>query len=161
MSARVELSRPLHVPADLARDAMVRVARALDARTPPYDRIALSIGLSAMHVPIPASVSAPVTIRGSQRPERYECGLEIAGADAPSLFPTFSGTLSVTPLREYGCELWLQGTYDVPMGELGRLADATLARGAARESLQRLLAWFADEIARAVESDQREERRDR
>ncbi|MHB8147992.1 MAG: hypothetical protein ACYDGM_12130, partial [Vulcanimicrobiaceae bacterium] len=70
------------------------------------------------------------------------------------LFPKFVGTLTVMP-AETETELWLQGRYDLPLGPLGAAVDATVLRGAAKNSLCRFLQWLADEIKTDVRESER------
>lgn len=159
MSTAIELHKELPDPAGLARDEMIAICKSFADREAPYDEMALSIGLRSVHIPVPGTVSVPISVSSHANAQRYECLLTIEGSAAPRLFPKFSGTISVTPLREYGSELWLQGTYEAPLGVGGRLADATIMHGAATSSLEHFVTWFAAEIAKRIEARERAERR--
>lgn len=65
------------------------------------------------------------------------------------LLPSFRGTLEVTPTADRRCELAVTGTYDVPLGPIGRFGDAVVGRRVARRSL----AAFATRIAQRVERE--------
>lgn len=159
VSAPVEIHAALNVPPVAARDALMRVMQAVATQSPPYDHLALSLGLRDLHVPIEASLTVPVHATVDLAPLRWECRLDIAALRSQKLFPRFHGTISVTPNGQQACELWLQGSYDPPLGALGAAIDATIFHGAAKDSLSELLAWLVDEITRSVtESERRHER---
>jgi len=161
MSARIEISRPMRVPGPLALGAMLEILRSLSRHEVPYEREALSLGFEQIRLPAAGEIAVPVSIDAQAQPQRYECELTIAATATAALFPTFSGSLSVSPMRDSGSELWLQGSYAVPLGIVGEFVDATFLRGAADASLDRFVAWLAAEIAARVERDQRAELRDR
>ena len=143
MSTTIDLSRPLAIPGPLALDAMLRILRAVDDGVPPYDAVALSLGLAAVRFGV---VSIPVAVASSAKPSSYECEIVIAAERFPTAFPRFKGTVSISPLRETGSELWLQGEYVAPFGAAGEAVDATVLHGVARQSLDRFVGWLADEI---------------
>jgi hypothetical protein len=69
---------------------------------------------------------------------------------AAVFFPIFHGTLRVLPIDAFRSKLTLAGTYRVPLGALGDVADRTLLAGTAKRSLQTFLGETRDEIAAAV-----------
>ena len=73
-----------------------------------------------------------------------------AQSGAAAFFPVFHGTLRVTPIDSFKSKLVLAGTYRVPMGALGEVADRTLLAGTAKRSLQAFLGEARDDIASAV-----------
>ena len=85
---------------------------------------------------------------------QYTCTLKIAATDGAELFPTFDGTISVSPVGTAACELWLQGRYDVPLGAIGAAIDATLFKGAAKRSLNSQLEFLAKTIGENVKRAQ-------
>jgi hypothetical protein len=62
------------------------------------------------------------------------------------LFPSFCGTLRAHATSAEGCDLKLDGTYDVPGGMAGQLFDAVLGVRIAQGTLDQLLAEFRDKI---------------
>jgi hypothetical protein len=73
-----------------------------------------------------------------------------AQSGAAAFFPVFHGTLRVLPVDSFSSKLVLSGTYRVPLGALGAVADRTLLAGTAKRSLQVFLGEARDEIAAAV-----------
>jgi hypothetical protein len=119
-------------------DAVVSILDAMSAKSPPYEHLSLKVGAAVM----------PISIRTRHNQRRYESELTIEANAAAGAFPRFNGTMTVTPVREYGCELWLQGNYEAPFGSAGDVVDQTIMRDAARNSLQR---WF-NQITAAIHS---------
>ncbi|HTA38601.1 MAG TPA: hypothetical protein VK760_05975, partial [Candidatus Acidoferrales bacterium] len=78
----------------------------------------------------------------------------IAASDGAKFFPTFEGTLAVSPVGTSACELWLQGRYDVPFGALGAAIDATVFKGTAKRSLTNLVELLAKTVVENVKRDQ-------
>lgn len=157
MSTRIEISRPMRVPGPLALGAMLEILRSLSRHEAPYECEALSLGFDRIGLPAAGEIAVPVSIDTQAQPQRYECELTIAAAATTTLFPRFNGSLSVSPMRDSGSELWLQGSYTVPLGILGEFVDATFLRGAADATLERFVAWLAAEIVARVEREQRAE----
>ncbi|HEY8320632.1 MAG TPA: hypothetical protein VIG46_02405 [Candidatus Baltobacteraceae bacterium] len=155
MSVRIERSRPMAVPGPLALEAMLAILRALSRHEAPYERAALSLGFDRIGVPGAGELSVPVTLAAEAQPQRYECELAIAATATTKLFPTFAGSISVSPMRDSGSELWLQGAYSVPFGAAGQFVDATFLHHAADASLERFITWLAHEIVTRVEREQR------
>jgi hypothetical protein len=146
MSRPIELHASLDVPAELARDELARIMKAIHDRTPPYDGAALRVGLHDLRLPVAGDVGVPIEADVTERPMQYVCTLKIAASGGAEFFPKFSGSISVSPLGSGASELWLQGEYDVPLGGIGAAIDATLLSGAARRSL----AGFLDLLARDI-----------
>jgi len=84
---------------------------------------------------------------------RWEFPITLMARTADRFFPTFEGSLIVTPLGE-ACELWLQGAYTPPLGRIGSHFDATVLRGAAQSSLRSFLQSFADDVKLAAVSSE-------
>ena len=98
----------------------------------------------------PASVSVEISVAAIERPDRFSCSLAIRSRDDPAWFPTFEGTASISPLRERGSELWLQGEYEPPFGAIGAAIDATALHGVARATLERFVDWLSNAVDRRV-----------
>ncbi len=139
MSTTVELRRPLDVPGPAALAGMLQILNAVSTQAPPYERTALSLGLDA--------ISVPIRIESIEQSQRYECEIAIAAAAGARTFPRFKGTMSISPQRDQGSELWLQGSYTVPFGAAGEVVDETLLHGVATHALDVFVAWMANEIA--------------
>jgi len=142
VSTRVELSRPLAASGPAALGAMLAILEAAAAGTPPYDDATASLGLE--------SLSVPVTVAPAPQEQRYECEVTIVAATTSGFFPRFDGSVSISPMRDEGSELWLIGSYTVPLGAVGEIVDATLLHGVATASLERFLTWLAEEIDRST-----------
>jgi hypothetical protein len=154
VSQPIELHAALDVPAGLAREELARIMTAIHERKPPFEDAALHVGLRDLRLPVPGDVAVPITTGLVDRPLQYTCTLKIAASDGAELFPTFDGTLSVSPLGTAACELWMQGRYDVPFGAIGAAIDATLFKGTAKRSLSGLLEFLAKTVSENVKRDQ-------
>ncbi len=155
----VEIYASLSVPGEPARDAAIEILRAMTERQPPYDRVALVLGLQELRFPIDATLSVPVEAHAVPRPMRWECELEIGAADNERFFPRFAGTVTITPVGADKSEIWLQGAYEPPLGKLGANIDMTILRGAASASLRRFVDWLAGEATKRVQERERERAR--
>ncbi|MBV8639320.1 MAG: hypothetical protein JO322_14670 [Candidatus Eremiobacteraeota bacterium] len=149
----VEIYASLDLPPTVVRDALMNVMRAIGNREEPYANLALTLELKS---PGHAQLRVPVEVTVVNRPGRWECGIHIEAAENDRLFPTFDGTLSVTPDGGRESELWLQGTYVPPGGALGKGVDAVLLHGSAENSLREFLDWIAGEVRDEVDRSERE-----
>ena len=161
MSVHVERSRAIPVPGPLALEAMLAILRAIGQHEAPYDRAVLSLGFDRIRIPGAGEVAVPIKVDAQAQPQRYECELTISATSGTKLFPTFAGSLAISPMRDSGSELWLTGEYSVPLGAVGGFVDATFLRGAADASLERFVTWMAAEIVARVEREQRADLADR
>jgi len=66
-------------------------------------------------------------------------------AEHPELFPTFDGGLELRPAPE-GTELRLIGSYQPPLGALGRFADSVVGHRIVMTSLEGLLSSVATRL---------------
>jgi hypothetical protein len=154
VSQQIELHAPLDVPAGLAREELAHIMQAMHERKPPYEDAALHVGLRDLRLPVSGQVGVSITTDMVERPLQYTCTLKIAASDGAELFPTFDGTIAVSPVGTSACELWMQGRYDVPFGALGAAIDATLFKGTAKRSLSSLLEFLAKSVSENVKRDQ-------
>ena len=161
MSVRTELYQAMPVPGPLALEAMLGILRDVADHRAPYERTALSLGFDQIRLPAAGVIAVPVSIDTRTQPQRYECELTISATAGTKMFPKFAGSLSVSPMRDSGSELWLAGTYTVPLGAIGEFVDATFLHGAADASLKRFVVWFAEQIVARVNREQRAELQDR
>lgn len=141
MSVSVAFFEALELPAPAVLDAMIDILEEF-GRSGSKAADLLTLGIRAVRV--------QARLHVKPRPLRFECSIELTAAHQPELFPVFHGDISVSPLREYGCEMWLQGSYDVPFGIAGKAIDATALHGAAVESLGKFLTWIADQAGQRV-----------
>jgi len=123
--------------------APILVARLTSLHDDPAGSYALaSLGVSVrIKIVVGALVGSP--------PDGAEIVMQ-AQSGAAAFFPVFHGSLRVTPIDSFKSKLVLTGTYRVPMGALGEVADRTLLAGTAKRSLQAFLAEARDDIASAV-----------
>lgn len=64
-------------------------------------------------------------------------------------FPAFEGRLGLEPLGDGAAKLTILGSYSPPASVVGAAVDATLLRGVAQRTLDRLAGALADELVRA------------
>ena len=138
----IELHVPLSLAPIAARDGMLSVLRRM---TGDESHPSLSLYLSDLHVAIKGQIAVPIDIKTQERRGRWECALKISATSDEGFFPTFSGTLSISPVGNR-CGLWLMGEYLPPLGVAGELLDATVLRHSAQRSLESLLSHIAVEI---------------
>jgi len=128
----IEMYVPLTILPNHARDAAQRVLEQIAANT--YHALKL-------------------TAQCGGGDPRWEFPITLRARTAERFFPTFEGSLIVTPLGE-SCELWLQGAYTPPLGKLGSQVDATVLRGVAQANLRSFLQSFADDVRSATASSE-------
>ena len=75
--------------------------------------------------------------------------LEWEAAKAPRLFPEMKGTLSVYALTGTETQLDFEGTYEPPLGPLGRGIDAMIGHRVAEASIHR----FVTDVAAYLRSE--------
>ena len=149
----VEIYERLDLPPMTVRDAVMRVMRSIGEREERYRDLTLAVELNG---PGHAQLRVPIEATVVNRPGRWECGLHIEAAKSDIFFPTFDGTLSVTPDGGKEAELWLQGSYDPPGGVLGKGLDTILLHGTAEKSLREFLHWLAGEVKTEVDRSEQE-----
>ena len=149
----VELYVSLKLPPVTVRDALMRVMRAIAQGAIHYRKVRLSAPLEILGG---GSVSVPIEAQIENRPGRWECAIHIEAAQTGKFFPTFDGTIAVTPDGADASELWLQGTYAPPGGILGKGLDSTVMRGVAEKSLNEFLESIAESVRQEVERTERE-----
>lgn len=135
-SPGVEMYVCLDLPSASVRSSLFAVIAELREHAEPYKQLEFAFKM-------------PMVVEIGERPERWECELHLRAARAQRFFPTFDGTLSVTPLGENACELWLQGSYTPPGGRAGKLLDDIALHGIAERSLRR----FVEEIAAGLKRE--------
>ncbi len=143
--ASIEMYVPLKSSPHLVCASLLRVVPAVAQGKPPYERLAMSVTLRDLRIGTTGEIQIPIRTRVQREEESWCCSLDIQAADKERFFPKFRGRLTVVPV-DAQCELWLEGVYEVPLGSVGALLDATVLRGAAKNSLWKFLQWLADEI---------------
>jgi hypothetical protein len=156
MSARaIELHVPIAMAPVAANESLVRVMDALAKPSAPPDRLmphalpnrlTLAVQLADLHVGVVGEVSVPTEVHVVDRPVRWEFGLSMRAASNDGIFPSFEGTVSLSPVGRHAVELWLQGSYAPPFGAIGALLDRTVLRHAAERSLTSFLQRIADDM---------------
>ncbi|MHB8140433.1 MAG: SRPBCC family protein [Vulcanimicrobiaceae bacterium] len=139
----IELHIELPIPAAAAHDETMALLGALGRSEPPFEDLALALGLRSLHFPIAGEVRIPIATHVELAPVHWEATLEINSADHPNFFPRFRGTMTLNALDTNKSELSLQGSYIPPIGSVGDLIDATILHGAAERSLRDLLERIA------------------
>jgi hypothetical protein len=132
---RDALAPLLRAQLEVLEEASERGAVAMAARLP---------GSSRVTVPVRLSVSYPA-------PRKRDFGLTIAGRDTPALYPRFTGHIDIAQTGAAATSLTLSGAYQVPLGALGRVIDATVARGIAPHGLEDLVDRLIADLLAAVE----------
>lgn len=155
MRHEISISADLKVPLQLGAHAMQHILDQIAAEETPYEEPALSVALRGLHLPLTGRVCVPIAIAVTHSDARRESTIAIAATASAEAFPKFEGLIGITPLREYGSQLWLQGAYEIPLGWAGEAIDRTIMKRAAHESLQHFIDWLALEIAKRVEEEQR------
>lgn len=142
----IELYEPIAIAPIAANESLMRVMHALGTATSSPHRLTLAVQLADLHVRVGGEVSMPTALHVVDRPSRFEFGLSIRAASNEGIFPTFDGTLSLSPVGRNAVELWLQGSYAPPFGAIGELLDRTVLRHAAERSLTSFLRRIADDL---------------
>lgn len=133
----VDMYVSLGVPAAAARGALASVIADLRAHVEPYRDLEFAFTL-------------PMAIEIEEHPQRWQCSLHVRARRNERFFPTFDGLLSISPVGEDACELWLQGAYSPPAGRLGQAIDATVLDGIAKTTLRHFLQTVADGVGNAA-----------
>lgn len=69
-------------------------------------------------------------------------------------FPTFSGSIELTPLDHSSVQLTIVGAYRVPAGVVGLLADSTVLRGVAERTTERIMDSLVDALTARTAQEQ-------
>jgi hypothetical protein len=68
------------------------------------------------------------------------------------LFPVLEGEIGVRPLGPHSCLLWLTGSYEAPLGALGRRLDEAVLRRTAQATVRDLAVAIATRVAELAAS---------
>lgn len=89
--------------------------------------------------------------QGASRGTRIR--LEWRGAQRPGLFPLMHADLSIYPLTSTETQLDFEGTYQPPLGPLGRAIDALVGHRIAEASVHRFVADVAQHLRDKLSTD--------
>ncbi|HEY2474391.1 MAG TPA: hypothetical protein VGI19_06260, partial [Candidatus Cybelea sp.] len=108
-----------------------------------------------LRLPDVGYVAVPISLTADRIKDQQAFQITFRSSSLAAAFPTFNGSMGVTPGELGECTLYLTGSYDLPMKIFGNLLDVAVAPGVASRSLENFIA----EIATAVEArvNQREE----
>ncbi len=154
---QVKLQRPLGVPAVPARSAASSIMHEIEAHRNDWEEFALYINFASLGLPDVGYVAIPVNVTGvteSLEP-RHEIRFTMRAMRSPDAFPTFQGALGIDASGASSAELWLAGSYDVPLHGLGGLIDKTFARGTAEKALENMLNELAEAFEARVQQRER------
>jgi len=150
---RVDLARRLPVPA-----AVVLALIGADPGRVVPSRLRARIGdggrFAELEVGIPGGRQVTRDVRLGFGPLLDDDGVAALpvwweDAEHPEFFPTFDGGLEVHAV-DGGTELRLVGSYQPPLGAVGRFADSLLGRRIVAGSLEAFLASVADRLTAAA-----------
>lgn len=158
---KIELQRSLSVPAVPARSAASFITHAIEEQRDGWDEFALYLDLGSMGLPNVGYVAIPVKIEGVKEAlePRHEISFSMRARRSPQSFPVFDGAIGVDASGPSNAQLWLGGSYDVPLDSLGVLFDKTFAHGAAERALNNMLNELADAIEARVQQRERAQAR--
>jgi hypothetical protein len=135
MDTTIHLVEPI---ASAAKYVLPVLLERLDYRRAMHNDVLTAIG-----------IRVPVSIEARGRTGVPPDGAEIVlnAEQHAALFPVFHGAIRVEPIDALSSQLSLSGTYTVPLGLLGGLADITVLADVAERSLRRFLAELKLEIS--------------
>lgn len=150
---KVDLEKPLNVPAVPAREAGSEMLHDIAADAHEWQGFALHLNLGALGLPDVGYIAIPIRleIAGEESEPRHEIRFTIRARKSAELFPVFRGALGIDSSGPSGSQVWLAGEYELPMSGVGAFFDKTVARDAATKTLANFLADLAEAIAARVE----------
>jgi hypothetical protein len=150
---KVNLQKSLSVPAVPAREAASEILHKMEAGEPKWADLSPHLSLSVVGLPDVGYIVIPirVAIAGEELEPRHQIRFSIRARRSPEGFPVFDGALGVDSSGPSSSEVWLGGTYEVPMRALGAFFDKLVAHNVAEKALENLLADLAEAISARVE----------
>jgi hypothetical protein len=150
---KIDLERPLNVPAVPAREAASQMLRDISADAHEWQAFALHLNLGALGLPDVGYIAIPIRLEivGEESEPRHEIRFTIHARRSAEVFPVFHGALGIDSSGPSGSQIWLAGDYELPMSGLGAFFDKAVARSAAAKTLENFLADLAEAIAARVE----------
>ncbi len=154
---KVEMERPLSVPAVPARSAASSILHAIEARSGGWDEFALYLDFGALGLPDVGYIAVPVAISKVTEilEPRHEIAFVLKARRSPEAFPVFTGGIGIEATGPSLSQIWLGGNYELPMHALGGFINQTLAHGAAEKTLDNMLSELADAIEAHVQQRER------
>lgn len=150
MERHVRVTTSLRAPVERAREALLVDRGAVVADHPTMAEREASRYETALAVDMGegAAVRQAVAVElGIPHIDAQQVTLPISweAKGRSGLFPTFAGHLVVEP-GAAGSQLVLAGSYEIPLGPLGRFGDALIGRRMAQRSLSAFVRMVADRI---------------
>lgn len=150
---KIDLQRPLSVPAVPARAAVSSIMHEIAEEKGEWSDFSLYVALSAVGLPDVGYIAIPATIESLEESlePRHQIAFTMHARRSPDLFPKFAGAIGIDSTGPSNGLVWLGGEYAVPMSGIGNLVNQHLARGTADLSLRNMLNELADAIQARVE----------
>src|SRR5581483_3690757 len=150
---KVDLEKPLNVPAVPAREAASQILREIAAGAPEWRGFALHLNLGALGLPDVGYIAIPIRleITGEEFEPRHQIRLSLHARKSAEIFPALDGTLGVDSSGPSSAQIWLAGEYTLPASGLGAFFDRAVAGNAAAKTLENFLQDVAEAIAARVE----------
>lgn len=158
---KVDLQRSLSVPAVPARSAASFIMHAIEEHRDGWEDFALYLDFGSVGLPDVGYVAIPVSIKHvkEQLEPRHAIAFTMCARRMPESFPIFEGEIGIDVNGPSDAQIWLGGTYDVPLDTLGGLIDRTFAHGAAEKTLKNMLREVADAVEARVQQRERDQAR--
>lgn len=149
---RLELQRPLSVPAVPARSAASSIMHAIQDGRDGWEDFALYLDFGSLGLPDVGYVAIPVQIEHVNEllEPRHEISFKLHARRIPQAFPVFQGGIGIDANGPSSSQIWFAGDYQLPMESLGAFVDKTFAHGAAERTLGNMLGELTDAIESAV-----------
>jgi hypothetical protein len=150
---KIDLEKPLSVPAVPAREAASQILRDIAANAREWQGFALHLNLGALGLPDAGYIAIPIRleIAGEEFEPRHQIRFTIHGRRSAEIFPALNGSLGVDSSGPSSAQVWLAGEYELPMSGLGTFFDKAIAHSAAAKTLENFLDDLAEAIAARVE----------
>ncbi len=150
---KVDLQKPLNAPAVPAREAAAEILRNIEAGAREWAGFSLHLNLGALGLPDVGYVAIPVrlAVSGEELEPRHQIKFTIHARRSPDAFPVFGGALGVDSSGPSSSQVWLGGTYELPMHGLGAFFDKIVARNSAEKTLENMLVDLTEAIAARIE----------
>lgn len=143
----IRRSAPLDVPLPLAFEGLRDTLQDIAVSERPREGFTLHVDFGDAALPDVGYLSIPIALEVAPPEDGlFQLSVVFRAQRHPESFPTFRGAFGVDSTGPTGVTLWLAGAYDVPTSAVGKIVDATVARGIAEHALTNLL----EDVAGAV-----------
>lgn len=151
---KVDLEKSLTVPAVAAREAAAEILRQIAADAGQWKGFALHLNLGTLGLPDVGYIAIPIKLEiGAEETEpRHQVRLTIRARRNAELFPVLDGALGVDSSGPSSSQVWLSGTYELPMSGIGTFFDKVVAGNAAAKTLENFLDDLTEAIAARVQN---------